>query len=93
MSRTVSDDPLAPATVDSRARTFVFLPTPLKKLADVMWEMSRVTSNSPHAPAALACTTLIVVSVVFGSWIERRYIPFWYPLAREMCESLDELGI
>ena len=54
ISRTVSDDPLAPATVESLARTLVFLPTSLKRLADVMWVISCVTSNSPHAPAAFA---------------------------------------
>jgi hypothetical protein len=50
----VSEEPLEPATVEIRARTLVFLPTLLRKFVDVICEISCVTSNSPHAPAAFA---------------------------------------
>jgi len=40
MSRTVSEDPFDPATVEIRARTLVFFPILFRKLADVMCEMS-----------------------------------------------------
>lgn len=62
ISRTVSDDPFSPATVDNRAKVFVFFPTPHKKAADVMCDRSCVTSNSPQAPAAFACTTLVILN-------------------------------
>ena len=56
MSRRVSLAPFSPATVETRARTGVFLPTPVRKLHEVMSEMSCVTSYSPHAPAAFEWT-------------------------------------
>lgn len=40
MSRVVSEDPFSPATVDRRARTLVFLPTLLRKAADVKSDTS-----------------------------------------------------
>ena len=40
MSRTVSGEPFSPATVEIRASRGVFLPMPVKKLHDVMCEMS-----------------------------------------------------
>lgn len=55
-SRTVSADPFSPPTVEIRKSPGVFFPTPVKKSASVMSEMSWVTSHSPQAPAALACT-------------------------------------
>jgi len=57
ISLTVSADPFSPATVEIRARVLVFFPTPHRNAAEVMCDMSWVTSNSPQAPAALAWTT------------------------------------
>jgi hypothetical protein len=57
-SRTVSAAPRSPAVVLNLHRTGVFLPTPLRNFAHVYFEISLVTSNSPHAPEALAWTTL-----------------------------------
>ena len=57
-SLSVSTEPRSRATVESRSITGVVVPTPLRNLADVISEMSWVTSNAPKAPAALACTTL-----------------------------------
>lgn len=63
-SRTVSALPFSPPVVLRRNRTGVFLPTPLRNLAEVREEMSLVTSNSPQAPAALAWTTLFHFSTL-----------------------------
>jgi hypothetical protein len=41
---------------------FGLLATSFRKFADVMCEMSCVTSNSPHAPAAFAWTVLLYIS-------------------------------
>lgn len=57
-SLSVSTEPRSRATVEIRSITGVVVPMPLRNLADVMSEMSWVTSNVPKAPAAFACTTL-----------------------------------
>ena len=57
-SRTVSALPFSPPVVLRRNKTGVFFPMPLRNLAEVRDDMSFVTSNSPHAPAAFAWTTL-----------------------------------
>jgi hypothetical protein len=91
ISLTVSADPFEGATVESLARTFVFLPTSLKRFAEVMCEISCVTSNSPHAPAAFAWTTLRSISAE-----DKRYyadLPLWDSFTREMCKGFDELSI
>lgn len=84
----------------SRNKTGVFFPIPLRNLAEVRDDTSFVTSNSPHAPAAFAWTTL----QRFG-WLEedgmerglhgggREQVPFWDPLAVEMSQSLDEKSV
>lgn len=66
-SRTVSALPFSPPTVLRRKSTWVFLPRVPRNLAPVKDETSLfVTSNSPHAPTALAWTTLQQVSGWMG---------------------------
>lgn len=60
-SRTLSAEPLSPATVENRANKGVFLPTLSRNARLVTSDMSWVTSNSPKAPAPLACTSLYLV--------------------------------
>jgi hypothetical protein len=69
MSRTVSEEPFSPATVESRAKVFVFFPTSHKNFAEVIFDMSWATSNSPQAPAAFAWTTLAVLISCVNSFL------------------------
>jgi len=53
----VSALPLFAPTVEILEMTLLFLPIPFKKAAEVISELSWVTSNSPQAPTADAWTT------------------------------------
>lgn len=53
-SRAVSAEPDSPPTVENLAVVLALLPTLLKRAAEVMSEMSWVTSKYPWAPAPLA---------------------------------------
>lgn len=91
-SRTVSALPLSPPVLLRRNRTGVFFPTPLRNLADVREEILFVTSNSPHAPAALAWTTLFIeLGYLFLPSIMLNDIrPFGYTFAVEMRKCFNE---
>ena len=97
-SLTVSAEPRSGPTVEIRSITGVVVPMPLRKLADVISEMSWVTSNVPKAPAALACTTLpseasqasLADILCHKSGGE---IPFRYSLSGEMGQCLNELRV
>lgn len=60
MSLTVSLEPFSPPSVKMRVRMGVFLPTSDRNFATVKSETSSSTSKVPRAPAALACTLLLL---------------------------------
>jgi hypothetical protein len=56
--------------------------------------MSFVHSNSPHAPAAFAWTTLRQeLAFVGNSWTVSLFLPLRYPLSGEVCKRLDQLCV
>jgi hypothetical protein len=87
-SRAVSAEPFSPPTVENRTRTGVFLPTWLNRSAQLRSEISSVTSNTPCAPAPLACTTLTQVR---HNALDR--IPLGNTFAIEMCEQVNQVEI